>query len=304
MKTSWRIAFSAMIACGLLSAALGVLPVHAEVTEDSNPPVCFEYCALGFAEGRTGPDGVPYHCLNNDLFYIEYPGTWYFGSSGICPIVFYDDSEVKKTIHNFESFVDASLSGSGKQVDRYVRNGGLDPYLKQVLNIRSSSGYQFDNQTNDDGILVYFLRKDGEAVASIIIWTSFGQVSIRDERSDAAPDPARDYGSIMVMPVADSEDLSSPEAIQAFVDSGKLNDRLKMDTSILTWTTKAFQTEHHNYLLCEGAGDFLDISVYIPVAPAGSKKWLICFEACKESEISYNAYHIRDDIIKTFRVLK
>ena len=304
MKMFQKKALSAMIACGLLSPILGVAPVHAEVTDDSTPPVCVEYCAIDFAADRTGPDGVPYRCLNNDLFYIEYPGTWYFGSSEICPIVFYNDSEVQKTIHNFESFVDASLAGSESQVDQYVRNGGLDPYLQQVLNIRSSSGYQFDNQTNDGGILVYFLRKDGEPVASIIIWTSFGKVSIRDERSDATLDPARDYGSIMVMPVSDSEDLSSLEAIQAFVDSGKLNARLNMDTSVLTWATKAFQTEHHTYLLCEGAGDFLDISVYIPVAAAGSKKWFICFEACKTSEISYNAYHIRDNIIKTFRVLK
>ena len=55
---------------------------------------------------------------------------------------------------------------------------------------------------------------------------------------------------------------------------------------------------------CEGSCEFLNTSVYIPVTPPGTKNWMVSFDAFKESEITSNAYHIREDIIKTFKVLK
>ena len=79
---------------------------------------------------------------------------------------------------------------------------------------------------------------------------------------------------------------------------------VKLDTDILSWTTKPFQTEYHSYLLCEGSCDFLNTAVYIPVTPTGMKNWMVSFDAFKESEINANAYRIQEDIIKTFKVFK
>lgn len=304
MKKPQKKALSTFIACSLLSALFLPAPLYAAEPEDESPVVSFEYCGIASVPDKTGPDGHPYRYLHNDLFYIEYPGTWSFGTSRICPIIFFNHSEVSKTVHDFESFHDDSLIGTENQIDQYIQGGGIDSYIKQVLQITDTSGYQFDTQSKEDTILVYSLKKEGEAVASVIVWTAFGKLSIRDERSDISMDPVRDYGQIMVMPVSDSEDFSSIEAIQAYVDSGKLNGRLQVDNTLLTWTTKQFETEYHTYLLCEGSCDFLNVSVYIPVMPAGKKKWMVSFDAYKNSEITYNAYQIREDIMKTFHVLK
>lgn len=291
-------------ACSLLLSAFAFSPALAEGPDTQAPSVTFEYCAIDSVPGKIGPDGYPYRCLTNDLFYIEYPGSWYFGSNKFCPIVFFNDSEVIKTTHDFETFQDPALIGTEDQVDQYIQGGGIRQYLQQVLNITDFSGCQFDIKTKEDTILMYFLTQGGETVASIVVWTSFGQISIRDERSSISMDPVRDYGHIMVMPALDSEDFSSVEAIQAYVDSGKLNSRLELGTDVLTWTTSPYQTEHHTYLACEGSCDFLSTTVYIPVTPAGTKNWMVSFQAYIDSEISYNAYRIREDIIKTFQVLK
>ena len=116
--------------------------------------------------------------------------------------------------------------------------------------------------------------------------------------------PVRDYGEILVMQVQDYEDFSSIESIQAFVNSGKLTSRLLFLENEITWNTTPYQTDHHTYLLCEGSCEFLNVTVYIPVVPAHSKKWMVGFQAFVGSEINYNAYKIREDIIKTFKVLK
>lgn len=304
MKKILKKALSTSAAVSLLSSLLLITPLYAAEPEDQTPIVAFEYCGIASVPDKIGPDGVPYRYLHNDLFYIEYPGSWVFGTNSICPIVFYNDSEVSKTVHDFESFHDTALIGTEDQIDQYIQGGGIDQYLKQVLQIQDTAGYQFDTQSKEQTILVYSLKKDGETVASVIVWTAPGKLTIRDERSDVSMNPVRDYGHIMVMPVSDSEDFSSMEAIQAYVDSGKLNDRLHLDTTYLTWTTKPFETEYHTYLLCEGSCDFLSTSVYIPVAPAGKKKWMVSFDAYINSEITYNAYQIREDIISTFQVLK
>ena len=304
MKKNLKKASSAFLVCCLLSSALATVPALAAEPEDSSLTVSFAYCSIKTIPDKTAPDGYPLRYLDNDLFYIEYPGSWSFGTSRICPVVFFNHSEMPKTTHEFETFQDSALIGSEDEIDRYIQSGGLNQYLQQVLDISGLTGYQFDVQTKESAILVYSLKKDDETVASIIVWTSFGQVSIRDERPDVSVNPLRDYGNIMVMPVADAEDFSSHEAIQAYVDSGKLNVRLKLDPGMLSWTTKPFQTEYHSYLLCEGSCEFLNTSVYIPVTPPGTKNWMVSFDAFKESEITSNAYHIREDIIKTFKVLK
>ena len=162
----------------------------------------------------------------------------------------------------------------------------------------------FYTQEKGDTILVYSLLQEGKTIASIVVWTSFGQVSIRDERSDISMNPVRDYGEILVMQVQDYEDFSSIESIQAFVNSGKLTSRLLFLENEITWNTTPYQTDHHTYLLCEGSCEFLNVTVYIPVVPAHSKKWMVGFQAFVGSEINYNAYKIREDIIKTFKVLK
>lgn len=304
MKKNHKKALSVFLACCMLSSVPATIPVLAAEPADSALTVSFAYCAINSVPDKTGPDGYPLRYLDNDLFYIEYPGSWSFGTSKICPIVFFNNSEMPKTTHEFETFQDSALIGSEDEIDLYIQGGGLNPYLQQVLNISDLAGYQFDVQTKESTILVYSLKKEEETVASIIVWTSFGQVSIRDERPEVSVNPLRDYGNIMVMPVADSEDFSSHEAIQAYVNSGKLNERLKIEPGVLSWTTKPFQTEYHSYLLCEGSCEFLNASVYIPVTPAGTKNWMVSFDAFKESEIASNAYRIQEDIIKTFKVLK
>ncbi|MCI8269066.1 MAG: hypothetical protein HFG55_05330 [Lachnospiraceae bacterium] len=304
MKKNHKKALSVFLACCMLSSVPAMIPVLAAEPADSALTVSFAYCAINSVPDKTGPDGYPLRYLDNDLFYIEYPGSWSFGTSKICPIVFFNNSEMPKTTHEFETFQDSALIGSEDEIDLYIQGGGLNQYLQQVLNISDLAGYQFDVQTKESTILVYSLKKEDETVASIIVWTSFGQVSIQDERPEVSVNPLRDYGNIMVMPVADSEDFSSHEAIQAYVNSGKLNERLKIEPSVLSWTTKPFQTEYHSYLLCEGSCEFLNASVYIPVTPAGTKNWMVSFDAFKESEIASNAYRIQEDIIKTFKVLK
>lgn len=304
MKKNHKKALSVFLACCMLSSVPATIPVLAAEPADSALTVSFAYCAINSVPDKTGPDGYPLRYLDNDLFYIEYPGSWSFGTSKICPIVFFNNSEMPKTTHEFETFQDSALIGSEDEIDLYIQGGGLNQYLQQVLNISDLAGYLFDVQTKESTILVYSLKKEEETVASIIVWTSFGQVSIRDERPEVSVNPLRDYGNIMVMPVADSQDFSSHEAIQAYVDSGKLNERLKIEPGVLSWTTKPFQTEYHSYLLCEGSCEFLNASVYIPVTPAGTKNWMVSFDAFKESEIASNAYRIQEDIIKTFKVLK
>ncbi len=295
---------SAVTTATLLLSTMICAPVHATEPEDESPAVYFEYCAIDTVRDKTGPDGYPYRCLVNDLFYIEYPGSWSFGTNNISPIIFFNDSEVTKTNHEFQSFQDAALIGTEDQIDQYIQGGGLNQYFQQVLNLTDFNGLTFYTQEKGDTILVYSLIKEEETIASIVVWTSFGQVSIRDERSGVSMNPVRDYGEIMVMPVHDSEDFSSIEAIQAYVNSGKLTSRLLFEEDEITWTTTPYQTEHHTYLLCEGSCQFENAAVYIPVAPAGTKKWMVGFQAFINSEISCNAYQIREDIIKTFQVLK
>lgn len=304
MKNSAKRKLSVSIICGLLLSSCILTPLHAAEPEDDAPVVSFEYCGISFLPDKTGPDGLPYRYLDNDLFYIEYPGSWSFGTNKLCPIVFFNHSEIPKTTHDFETFQDSALIGTEDQIDQYIQGGGLNQYLTRILHLPDTAGCQFDTQTKEQSILVYSMKKDGETIASIIVWTSFGQVSIRDERSDISIDPARDYGDIMVMPVSDSEDFHSIEAIQAYVDSGKLNSRLHLGTDILTWTTKPYETAFHTYMLCEGSCSLFNIAIYIPVTPEGKKRWMVSFSADKKSEISHNAYQIREDIIKSFKALK
>ena len=296
--------FTTFLACCLLSSALAPIPALADEPEEQTPTVYFEHCSISFLPDKIGSDGYPLRYLNNDLFYIEYPGSWFFGTNNISPIVFFNDSEMPKDDHDFETFQDDALIGPEDQVDQHIQGGGLAPYFQQVLAISDLTGYQYRIQTKEYGILVYSLEKDGDTVASIIVWTSFGQLSIRDERPSLAANPLRDYGKIMVMPEWDWEDFHSLEAIQAYVDSGKLNDRLMLDASQLTWITKPYQTEHLTYLLCEGSCDFLKLSVYIPVTPAGVKNWMISFDVFIDSEINDNAYAMQEEIISTFKILK
>ena len=124
---------SGFFACCLLVSALAALPVHAEESDSQTPAVNFEYCGIGFLPDKTGPDGNPPRYLDNDLFYIEYPDSWFFGANSLCPIVFFNDSEMPKTTHEFETFQDSALIGAEDQVDLYIQGGGLNPYFQQVL---------------------------------------------------------------------------------------------------------------------------------------------------------------------------
>ena len=303
-KQTLKRKLSAVIASTMMLSSFICSPAYATEPEEDNPVVYFDYCSIDTVPDKTGPDGYPYRCLINDLFYIEYPGSWTFGSNNITPIVFYDHSEITKTTHQFESFQDSALIGTEDQIDQYIQSGGLNPYFQQVLNLTDFNGLTIYTQEKGDTILVYSLLQEGKTIASIVVWTSFGQVSIRDERSDISMNPVRDYGEILVMQVQDYEDFSSIESIQAFVNSGKLTSRLLFLENEITWNTTPYQTDHHTYLLCEGSCEFLNVTVYIPVVPAHSKKWMVGFQAFVGSEINYNAYKIREDIIKTFKVLK
>ena len=205
--------FTTFLACCLLSSALAPIPALADEPEEQTPAVYFEHCSISFLPDKIGSDGYPLRYLNNDLFYIEYPGSWFFGTNNISPIVFFNDSEIPKDDHDFETFQDDALIGPEDQVDQHIQGGGLAPYFQQVLAISDLTGYQYRIQTKEYGILVYSLEKDGDTVASIIVWTSFGQLSIRDERPSLAANPLRDYGKIMVMPEWDWEDFHSLEEI-------------------------------------------------------------------------------------------
>lgn len=295
---------SKFFACCLLSSTLAAFPVLAAESDGPTPEVNFEYCSIDFLPDKLGSDGSPLRCLINDLFYIEYPGSWFFGTNEVSPIVFFNDSETEKTTNVFQTFQDSSLIGTEDQIDLYIQGGGLTDYLSRVLQISDLTGYQFVTQAKEESILVYSLNKDGETAATVVVWTSFGQLSIRDERPAQSVDYLRDYGRISVIPVWDQEDFSSLEAIQAYVNSGKLNDILMLSTDQLSWTAEPFQTVNHSYLLCEGSCDFLKVSVYIPVVPAGMKKWLVSFDVFQDSGISYNAYNMQKEIINTFKILK
>lgn len=165
--------------------------------------------------------------------------------------------------------------------------------------------FQFETEQKGDTILVYNLKKDGHSVASIIIWTSFGQISIRSELSAVSFDPASDYGDIMVFPQWKTTDFSSEEAIRSYVAAGSLTELLEPVTGSPAWNNiSAFQTENHQFLYCEGESQSHQIAVYIPVTPADKEKWVLVFSASKGSQIPGNAFHIRGEIAKSFRVLR
>lgn len=294
-----------LLAGCLLFTAFSSGTAYAEEQSAVMPDIYFDHCSISPVLNKTGPDGYPYNSLINDLFYIEYPGSWSFGTDDACPIVFFDDSNQQVTTHDFQTFEDSSLIGSEEDIDQYIKGGGINRYLNQVLGITDLSGFTFVIQNKSESILVYSLKKDGKTVASIIVWTIFGKLDIRDERAEVSFNPANDTGDIMVFPVWDSQDFSSIEAIQAFVSSGNLNAYMDPCEGPVTWTSiKAYETEHHQYLLCEGSSDAIKTAVYIPVVPSGMKKWIVGFDSYKESQNPMNAYQIREEIIQSFKVLK
>lgn len=292
------------LVCCLLSTVLLPGLTYAEEQSAIMPNIYFDYCSIGTVNDKTGSDGSPYHSLINDLFYIEYPGSWNFDSTVVRPIVFYNEDTIQKIIpsENAKFFEDINLIGTEDDIDRYVKDGGINSYLNQVLGITDLSGYTF--VTQGDSSLVYTLEKDGDAIAYIVIWTATGTLFIQDERLGILFDPVKDTGYITIFPVWKNQDFSSIEAIQTFVDGGNLNVYMEPCVGPVTWTTKTYETENHQYLLCEGITDKIKTTVYIPVISSEMKKWIVGFDVYKESQDTTNAYLIQEVIIKTFKVLK
>ena len=114
---------SKFFACCLLSSTLAAFPVLAAESDGPTPEVNFEYCSIDFLPDKLGSDGSPLRCLINDLFYIEYPGSWFFGTNEVSPIVFFNDSETEKTTNVFQTFQDSSLIGTEDQIDLYILRG-------------------------------------------------------------------------------------------------------------------------------------------------------------------------------------
>lgn len=289
--------FSLMLAC-----CLSLSPTAVYAGTDAGPIVNFEYCGIADVPDRTGPDGYQYRCLQNDLFYIEYPGSWVFGSDKTCPIMFYKSTEGSSTSNKFQTFEDEHLIGDADTIDRYIKNGGIDSYLRSVIG--DTTGGQFILRENESTIMFYGLVKDGEQIASIIVWGDFGKLDIRDERSYVTVNPANDYGEILVFPVWDSTDFSSAEAIQSYVSGGGLSSRLSAYASDIVCEVTAYNSDSQSYVVCKDERDSTNFAAYIPVTPSNMKKWIVVFTASKESQMSFNAYTIQEEIMKTFKVLK
>jgi len=281
----------------LIAAAMLVcntLPVYAD---QDKPTLQFQNLSIGTVYDKVGPDGYHYNCIYSDLFYIEYPGSFVFGQSGDVPIIFYDRNDQVSTSDNeFKTFQDDHLIGSAADVAAYITAGGINSYLQETLTFDISQGYTLVNASDDDYGVLYFLLvdKDNNTTASIIVWTSFGQISIRSEVRTAYTDPLTDHGTIALNPVWDDVDFSSVEALGNYVSS----------TSIPFNNITTVQTEYHEFLCCETETDQQKMAFYFPVTPEGQQKWILLISVSKDSQMEFNAYAIREDIIKTFHSLK
>lgn len=216
--------------------------------------------------------------------------------------MFYHPAEDREEAHEFQTFFDGGLIGEEDTVDRYVRNGGIDGYLRQVIG--DTAGCTYSLQAKESSILVYTVMQDGEAAASVVVWTGFGQFSIRSERPSVTFHPAMDYGSIQVFPVWDSTDFSSVNAITAYVGNGGLNARMGSAAPGLQCSLESYRTANHDYVLCKDETGPVRFAAYIPVTPAEGRKWIVVFMASKESQVASNAYAIQEGIMETFKILK
>ena len=74
--------------------------------------------------------------------------------------------------------------------------------------------------------------------------------------------------------------------------------------AVLFLARRTVQTEYHEFLCCETETDQQKMAFYLPVTPEGQQKWILLFSVSKDSQMEFNAYAIREDILKTFHSLK
>lgn len=264
------------------------------------PRTNFEHIDIGSAPQEGSSQQQSNRCITSDLFYIEYPSNFSFGTIDERPLAFYNSDNQKPASDNeFHTFQDSNLMGSDDEVANYVLSGGINKYLKDVLKTEITADYHYSALQRSDGILMFSLDSGGNNAATIVIWTSFGQLSIRNETRTAKIDWSGDYGKIMIFPFDDSVDFSSAEAIKAFAFSDEppyITDETDQQFT--------YRTRHHEYLCCEGETEDSKVALYYPVTPAGKKKWMVAFEVSKKSQVSDNAFARREEIIGSFQALK
>ncbi|GEM_PF-1890420 len=286
----------------LLSAILICGGMTQTAFADEDEVLRFQHVSIGTLE-TVDRDGYYYHCIYSDLYYIEYPGSFVYGQSrGTSQAFWHPDNQVATSDNEFKTFQDERLIGSADEIDAYVRAGGIQQYLTEVLAITSTDGYEFVEETKDNqsGILILRLTKDGETIASIIIWTNLGQLSLRSEIRTAYLNPLTDHGEILLYPVWDKDaDFSSIEAIKEYI----ANDESAED-QLQYKNIAVFESEHHQYLSFELETTDRKMYCYIPVTPENNQKWILSFAVSKDSQVETNAYNIREDIVKSFQILK
>lgn len=273
----------------------GIFAVHAET-----PTVYFDYLSIGTVPKETANGVEMFYSINSNLIYLEYPNVFSLGQSGDCPLALFNSNNKTTTSDNgFKTFQDSNLKGSISQVARYIQSGGINSLLATALSIDPTAGYQLTLSESSDPIMYYYLTKDNETVATIVIWTNIGQIGIHSEILTTIVDWTRDYGNIYIYPIDRNADFSSIEALTAFAFSSEPpiicdeHDRL---------TT--FETNYHQYLYCDGETEDFKTALFYPVTPDGQYKWVVIFMVAKESQIVDNAYNQREQIIQTFKVLK
>lgn len=268
------------------------------------PTVYLEHLRIDTQKQKNGPDSYPLHWLDNDLFYLEYPGSWVMGANDYCPFSFYDDSDYDYEKNEIQSFQDAQLEGTTANAENYIGTGGINRYIEQVLGRALTPEEHIVKEEVSDPILYYSLMRGSTDVATIIIWCNIGQVSIRSEVYDVAVNPVTNHGKIMLIPEWDTTDFSSVESIKAFVSTGGMKPYMDYLVGDLTWNMSEYSTEYHQFVYCEGETEMEKIAVYIPVASGGKKNWVLGFQTYKASQTDVNAYKMKEEIVKSFKVLK
>lgn len=285
----------------LLTAVLFCSSMILSAYADEDDVLLFEHLSLGTLE-KVDRDGYNYHCIYSDLYYIEYPGSFSFGTRGTSQAFWHPDNQIQTSDNEFKTFNDERLIGSVDEIDAYVRNGGIQNYLTEVLPITENDQYQFVEVTKDsqNGILIFRLMKGDELTGSIFIWTNYGHLSLRSEIRTYYMDPLTDHGEILLYPVWDKDaDFSSIDAINAY-----LADNTDFNNNPLYRNAAVYNAEHHQYVSFEMISTDRKIYCYIPVTPDTCQKWILAFAVSKDSQVETNAYNIREDIVKTFQILK
>lgn len=288
----------------LASFTLNTLAYQEREEGQAVPEVYLDYLSIGTVNGKIGPDSRPLNYLNNDLFYLEYPGSWTLGTNDYCPFLLYNNSDYEYERTDFRDFQDIQLRGEMADIKNYIEAGAIKTYLVQVLGRDLAPDEKLVLEEESDPILYYTLKKNKTSIASVIVWCNIGQVSIRSEIREVTMNPVTNQGKIMLIPEWDTTDFSSTESIRTFVDGGGMKPYLDYLIGTPTWNMSEYSTAYHQYLYCEGETATEKIAVFIPVTAKGNKNWVLCFQTYRASQAGINAFNMREEIVKTFQILK